>query len=54
LEEIRKQNHMNVCFTLDAGPNLHLLYPEKESEKGYFNNRRIKTILFRGKVIHDK
>jgi diphosphomevalonate decarboxylase len=23
----RKETHIPVCFTLDAGPNVHLLYP---------------------------
>lgn len=31
--KFRKQSSAKVCFTLDAGPNVHLLYPEKESEK---------------------
>lgn len=26
--DFRKQNAVPVCFTLDAGPNIHLLYPE--------------------------
>lgn len=29
----RKENNSNVCFTLDAGANVHVLYPEKEKEK---------------------
>lgn len=28
--EYRKQTKSNVCFTLDAGANVHLLYPEEE------------------------
>ncbi len=31
--EFRKQTGTRVCFTLDAGPNIHLLYPEAEAEK---------------------
>jgi diphosphomevalonate decarboxylase len=30
--KFRKQSGTNVCFTLDAGPNVHLLYPEKEGK----------------------
>jgi diphosphomevalonate decarboxylase len=26
----RKKNKSKICFTLDAGANLHLLYPKKE------------------------
>lgn len=29
----RKQTNSKVCFTLDAGANVHMLYPEKEREK---------------------
>ncbi len=30
LREYRQQTDSNLCFTLDAGPNVHLLYPENE------------------------
>ena len=36
IEEIRNfrnETHIPLCFTLDAGPNVHLLYPESEAEK---------------------
>lgn len=29
----RAKNNSNVCFTLDAGANVHVLYPESEKEK---------------------
>jgi len=29
----RQQTGSNVCFTLDAGANVHVLYPEQESEQ---------------------
>jgi len=28
----RESSHTNVCFTLDAGANVHVLYPENERE----------------------
>jgi diphosphomevalonate decarboxylase len=31
--KFRKETETPVCFTLDAGANVHLLYPEKVSEK---------------------
>jgi len=31
--EYRKNNKSNICFTLDAGANVHVLFPEKEKEK---------------------
>ena len=30
--EYRKKNISNVCFTLDAGANVHILFPEREKE----------------------
>jgi len=30
--EYRKQHNSTLCFTLDAGANVHILYPEKEKE----------------------
>lgn len=30
--DYRKQNESKVCFTLDAGANVHVLYPETEKE----------------------
>ncbi len=31
--EYRKNTVSNICFTLDAGANVHVLFPEKEKEK---------------------
>jgi diphosphomevalonate decarboxylase len=42
IREFRKETKIPLCFTLDAGPNVHLLYPESEAEKvEYF----IKNVL---------
>ncbi len=30
--EYRKETNSNICFTLDAGANVHVLYPENEKE----------------------
>jgi len=30
--EFRAQTNANICFTLDAGANVHVLFPEKEKE----------------------
>ena len=38
IEEVRrfrKETNIPLCFTLDAGPNVHLLYPESEAERVY-------------------
>ena len=29
----REETKIPLCFTLDAGPNVHLLYPEQEADK---------------------
>ncbi len=29
----REENNSNICFTLDAGANVHVLFPENEKEK---------------------
>ncbi len=31
--DFRQQTQSNLCFTLDAGANVHLLYPQNEKEK---------------------
>jgi diphosphomevalonate decarboxylase len=33
IREIREQKGIELCFTLDAGPNIHLLYPADIKEK---------------------
>ena len=33
LEQFRKESGLHPCFTLDAGANVHLLYPAQEKEK---------------------
>ena len=32
LYEFRKETGIPVCFTLDAGPNVHILYPDRDTE----------------------
>jgi diphosphomevalonate decarboxylase len=33
IQEIRKETGLDICFTLDAGPNVHLLYFEAQIEQ---------------------
>ena len=33
VRDFRSETQIPLCFTLDAGPNVHLLYPESEAEK---------------------
>ena len=32
LHEFRHETDIPVCFTLDAGPNVHILYPDRDAE----------------------
>lgn len=54
IEEIRKQNHMNICYTLDAGPNIHLLYPEQEKDRVESVIEELKNYCSDRKVINDR
>ena len=33
IQDIRKETGLDICFTLDAGPNIHLLYFEEQNEQ---------------------
>ena len=33
IRRFREETKIPLCFTLDAGPNVHLLYPEKEADR---------------------
>ena len=61
IKDLREQKKMKVCFTIDAGPNIHLLYPsENRNEVKRFiegnliehceNNRWIDDKLGKGPV----
>ena len=55
LKEWSERSGALVCFTLDAGPNVHVLYPEghKEQVIGFIENE-LKELCADNKVIHDK
>lgn len=54
LSELRKQKHVKVCFTLDAGPNIHLLYPGEEQENVIHIIEELKQFCPGGKAITDR
>ncbi len=33
IQELRKETGLDICFTLDAGPNVHLIYFEDQTEQ---------------------
>lgn len=50
----RNSTGIPVCFTLDAGPNIHLLYPEKVREQlMQFIDEELKPFLHESKFIED-
>lgn len=57
IEEIwkfRKETGLPLYFTLDAGANAHLLFPEKNKvEIGDFIDKRLKNYAKQGKIIKD-
>mgnify|MGYP000125365901 CR=1 FL=1 len=52
--EFRKQTSIPICFTLDAGANIHLLYPVQFFEKtqNFINNKLLKY-CFSKQYIND-
>ncbi|WP_373517802.1 diphosphomevalonate/mevalonate 3,5-bisphosphate decarboxylase family protein [Pricia sp.] len=51
----RKSSKSNVCFTLDAGANVHVLYPGKEKETVYeFIKSELLQFCENGKHICDR
>jgi diphosphomevalonate decarboxylase len=33
IQELRKETGLDICFTLDAGPNVHLIYFKDQIEQ---------------------
>lgn len=53
--EFRKETGLPICYTLDAGPNVHLLYPDSCSEQVHaFIEEVLKNYCFNNKWIDDR
>ncbi|NJW53092.1 diphosphomevalonate/mevalonate 3,5-bisphosphate decarboxylase family protein [Salinimicrobium oceani] len=53
--EFREETGLHLCFTLDAGANVHLLYPEKEEELTLeFIEVELKQYCQNGQYINDR
>lgn len=51
----RNKSNLPLCFSFDAGPNLHLLYPEEIQNKIQdFLDNELKPLCQNQLVIHDK
>ncbi len=55
IRAFREQSGLFICFTLDAGPNVHLLYAQEDENQvlQFIENELLKYCVER-KVIHDK
>ena len=54
LKNIRKKTDIPVCFTLDAGANVHVLFPDKfSSEVMAFIKKHLSSLCKKGKFISD-
>lgn len=52
--QYREETGSKICFTLDAGANVHVLYPEDEKEiVRYFIEKRLAAFCQNGKYIED-
>ena len=54
IREYRKESGIPVCFTLDAGPNIHILYPNVYRDKIHsFIRERLVSLCPQEKIIYD-
>jgi diphosphomevalonate decarboxylase len=55
IRQFRAETRIPVCFTLDAGPNIHLLYPESaiEDVKNFIRDELLKFCEHK-QWIHDR
>jgi diphosphomevalonate decarboxylase len=55
IRNYRRDTKIPLCFTLDAGPNIHLLFPKKyRHEVTGFVEKDLKSLLEKGKYIKDE
>lgn len=51
----RKESGLPIYFTLDAGPNIHLLYPQDiQKEVQVFKEERLAGLCEEGKILNDQ
>ncbi len=55
IQKFRRETKIPVFFTLDAGPNVHVLYPHKyQSQVEIFVENELKKFCHNGKIIRDR
>tara|TARA_B110001469_G_scaffold125533_1_gene141132 strand:+ start:3154 stop:4233 length:1080 start_codon:yes stop_codon:yes gene_type:complete len=53
--QYRQENNSNLCFTLDAGANVHLLYPEsEETSVNHFIENTLSPFCEKKQYIYDR
>ncbi|TRX71297.1 diphosphomevalonate/mevalonate 3,5-bisphosphate decarboxylase family protein [Carboxylicivirga sp. M1479] len=54
IKKFREHHHIPLTFTLDAGPNIHLIYPSSQSKIiKPFIQEHLKVLCENGEVIYD-
>ncbi|MBK8701090.1 MAG: hypothetical protein IPN29_16745 [Saprospiraceae bacterium] len=54
LRDFRAESHIPIYFTLDAGPNVHILYPDEVALKAkVFINEVLRPLANGGLLIED-
>ena len=53
IQDFRKEQGIPVYFTLDAGPNIHLLYPDEVSQQVATLKTYLKDYCFESMIIED-
>jgi len=54
IQKFRSERSVPVYFTLDAGPNIHMLYPEEYKSEVVSLKQSLRTYCVNGKIIEDK
>lgn len=55
IRDFREQTATDICFTLDAGPNVHVLYPgSSEPAVKRFIENELRIFCEEGFIIHDR
>ncbi len=53
INEIRKRKNIKICYTIDAGPNIHLLYPSEEFGKVEPVLDELRKYCYNEQIIND-
>ncbi|WP_291725743.1 diphosphomevalonate/mevalonate 3,5-bisphosphate decarboxylase family protein [Bernardetia sp.] len=54
IQAFRRETNIPICFTLDAGANVHVLYPNKYKKECLdFIDKKLKPFCFEGKYLKD-